>query len=392
MLPNYLENNLTKSSIARHRRRLILKGRRNTRDGLKTHRPTSSKASNSTSFILPSSLTLTSDATTFHNNDPALGNANTLLRTFRHTVKINCNVSQASTSTSTSPTYGQHIAPDIPFEPQYSHDAVPNSEDDLSLANTLDFDADINHESLVDSHMQEYSDIGDQKWECTYCQACMCYQQRAEKLKTPNVPKFLRCCRGEKIVLPLLQEPPKLLQHLLYNRTCPESKNYQNNIQTYTTLFSFTSLGMKFDITYSNTGGPPNLRQHRQTCHGIGTLLSKIGHPPQYAQLYIYDTNNKFDNRMECFRDNKLIQRDIVDKLNIMLDEFNVHAKAFRMARDILKANSFLDLNLWLICDRPEDGRVYNRPTVSEASALIVGDIDSASKRDIIIQPREDGL
>lgn len=83
-------------------------------------------------------------------------------------------------------------------------------------------------------------------------------------------------------------------------------------------------------------------------------------------------------------RDNKVIVRDIVKKLKTMLDEHNVHAKAFRMAQYLLKTNAFLDLNLKLICDRPQDGHVYNKPTISKVYALIVGDIDSTSQRDII--------
>lgn len=84
--------------------------------------------------------------------------------------------------------------------------------------------------------------------------------------------------------------------------------------------------------------------------------------------------------------------KDIVTKLKVMLDEFNPHAKAFRMARDLLKTNNFLDLKLRLISDRRQDGRVYNIPTVSEVAALIVGDIDSATHRDIIVQSRNGHL
>ena len=75
-----------------------------------------------------------------------------------------------------------------------------------------------------------------------------------------------------------------------------------------------------------------------------------------------------------------------------MLDECNVHAKAFRMARYVLKVNSYLDLKLRLITDRSEDGCVYNKPTLSEVDALIVGDIDSSFKQDIIVRPHEGGL
>ncbi|XP_058741275.1 uncharacterized protein LOC131613643 [Vicia villosa] len=55
------------------------------------------------------------------------------------------------------------------------------------------------------------------------------------------------------------------------------------------------------------------------------------------------------------------------------------------MARDMFKANPLLELKLKLIYDRPQDGRVYNMPTISEVDALIVGDIDTAEQRDIIM-------
>lgn len=62
------------------------------------------------------------------------------------------------------------------------------------------------------------------------------------------------------------------------------------------------------------------------------------------------------------------------------------------MSRDILKVNSLLDLKLKLISDRPEDGRVYNKHTVSEVATLIIGDIDYGSQRDIITQARDGHL
>lgn len=71
-------------------------------------------------------------------------------------------------------------------------------------------------------------------------------------------------------------------------------------------------------------------------------------------------------------RENKFVERYVVTKLNSMLDDFNIHAKAFRMARDMLKHNTFLDLKLNLISDRPGDSRVYNRPTFSEVDASIL--------------------
>jgi hypothetical protein len=71
-----------------------------------------------------------------------------------------------------------------------------------------------------------------------------------------------------------------------------------------------------------------------------------------------------------------------------MLDQYNVHAKGFRMARDLLKNGNVQDLKLKLISERTTDGRIYNQPTVSEVAALIVGDVDTAEKRDIILHKR----
>ena len=69
-----------------------------------------------------------------------------------------------------------------------------------------------------------------------------------------------------------------------------------------------------------------------------------------------------------------------------MLGQNNVHAKAFRMTRDTLKQGPVQDVKLKLIADRKTDGKIYSKPTVSEVAALIVGDIDSVSHRDIILQ------
>ncbi|CAK8532775.1 unnamed protein product [Lathyrus sativus] len=157
-------------------------------------------------------------------------------------------------------------------------------------------------------------------------------------------------------------------------------------------MFSFTSQGTKFDTTHSKGNGPPTLRLHGQTYHRIGTLLLEQGNPPKYSQLYIFEIDNEVDNRMDYFRENKNVKREVVLELKYMLDNCNVHAKAFRMTRDMLKENSFLDLKLKLIAARPEDVRVYNRPTISEVGTLIVGHIVSGSQRDVIIQARDGNL
>lgn len=68
-----------------------------------------------------------------------------------------------------------------------------------------------------------------------------------------------------------------------------------------------------------------------------------------------------------------------------MLDQNNAHEKAFRMAHDMLKIHNVKDLKLRLT-DHQTNGRVYNKQTISEVDALIVGDINIGTKRDINAQ------
>ena len=75
-----------------------------------------------------------------------------------------------------------------------------------------------------------------------------------------------------------------------------------------------------------------------------------------------------------------------------MLDEHNAHAKSFRMARDRLTDGQVNNIKLKLIADREKDGCVYNIPNVPEVVALIVGDFDPSSKRDIIVETQNGQL
>jgi len=86
------------------------------------------------------------------------------------------------------------------------------------------------------------------------------------------------------------------------------------------------------------------------------------------------------------------IDLEIVSKLKSMLDDFNVHAKSFRMARERYRNQPFDDLKLRLIAYSTKDGRIYNVPNVSEVTALIVGDVDTASGRDIIMEKQSGKL
>ncbi|KAH1069644.1 hypothetical protein GYH30_007009, partial [Glycine max] len=186
--------------------------------------------------------------------------------------------------------------------------------------------------------------------------------------------------------------PPKYLYQLLYDLGISDSKNYQQNIWTYNMMFAFTSADIKFDKSINHSRGPPTIRIQGQPCHRISSMLPMPRKEPKFAQLYIFDTENEVQNRINAISPHNQIQEHIVSQLSEMLDEYNVHAKTFRMARDRLQDVQVNNIKLKLITNHEKDGRTYNVPTVPEVAALIVGDFDANSKRDIIIETQHGQL
>ncbi|XP_058723893.1 uncharacterized protein LOC131595542 [Vicia villosa] len=175
-----------------------------------------------------------------------------------------------------------------------------NANPDYDTASTLD-DEETIEPNYTPQNVKDsgYSDIGDPIAECIHCGALMWYQEKTDKRKHSVVPKFQLCCGNGKVVLPLLNEPPLLLKHLLSDDNDSDCINYQQYCRLYNIMFAFTSPGMKFDNRYQSAGEPPNIRIHGQTCHRIGSMLPLDGETPKFAQLYIYDTDNEIHHRMK---------------------------------------------------------------------------------------------
>jgi hypothetical protein len=151
-------------------------------------------------------------------------------------------------------------------------------------------------------YITEFCDMGDPIYECRYCGAQMWYQERTCKSRDSIHPKFQLCCGDGKVQLPLLDNPPPLLEHLLFNHEAVDSKFFQQNTKTYNSMFCFTSPGMNFDYKFGGRRGPPTIRIQGQPCHHMGSMLPPPGETPKYAQLYIYDTENEVANRMQGLR------------------------------------------------------------------------------------------
>ncbi|KAL5130922.1 Replication protein A DNA-binding subunit C [Glycine soja] len=138
---------------------------------------------------------------------------------------------------------------------------------------------------------------------------------------------------------------------------------------------------LMLDKSINESRGPPTIRIQGQPCHRIGSLLPMPGKQPKFSQLYIFDTQNEVENRINTMSQHVRIQPEIVSTLSQMLDEYNVHAKSFRMARDKLANTQVDNVKLRLIATHEKD-----------VAALIVGDFDPDSRRDIIVETQNGEL
>ncbi|XP_015057654.1 uncharacterized protein LOC107003921 [Solanum pennellii] len=151
-------------------------------------------------------------------------------------------------------------------------------------------------------------------------------------------------------------------------------------------------MGGRVDKSINRTKGAYVFRISGHNYHHIGSLLPEIGKKPQFAQLYIYDTDNEIKNRINSLMHEE-VQVDIVQGICEMLNEHNVLVKSFRMARDRYREQPQTEFRLRLLSERINDGRQYNIPTASEVAGLIIGDLTDANfQRDVIVEHRKNGL
>src|ERR1044071_4961690 len=131
-------------------------------------------------------------------------------------------------------------------------------------------------------------------YKCHNCEAIMWLDERTNK--SMRSPIFTICCAKGKVILPPLQDLPSPLDTLL-TETDLRSRSFRQNIRMYNSALSFTSMGAKIDHQFTGTSGVYTFRIHGEMYHRIGTLLSDPETQPQFAQIYIYDTDHETQNR-----------------------------------------------------------------------------------------------
>ncbi|XP_012828257.1 PREDICTED: uncharacterized protein LOC105949497 [Erythranthe guttata] len=248
---------------------------------------------------------------------------------------------------------------------------------------------DENSDDAVDD--TDYEDLGDQTYECPFCGSMMWYGERIDKYRQTSRPKFGLCCMSGKFQLPKIRDAPPTLNNLVFD-TDRRSKHFQVNVRSYNMMFSFTSFGGKVQTSINNGSGPYTFLLHGQNYHLLGSLLPEEGTRPKFAQLYIFDTENEIQNRIDAVRSGNQsnnLDPAFVASLKDMIDGNNVLAQHYRAVRDRFSNDGHQGVKLRLVKSRSTDGRTYNLPNASEIEGLIVGDFDTQEGvKDIVVETR----
>ncbi|XP_074341985.1 uncharacterized protein LOC141679383 [Apium graveolens] len=263
-------------------------------------------------------------------------------------------------------------------------------------------DSDVGIDDMYHDDMEEvilnqnlwrrYMDLGPPSKLCNKCGATMWNEERNNKSCPRKEPTFSMCCRNGQIHLPKERSPPEPLASLLLGGE--KLRHFKQYIRVYNCMFQFTSTGGKIDNSINRGSSPYCFRLQGQNYHLVGSLVPLDGSSPKFCQLYIYDTQNEVENRINAMggaSDN--VDPDIVEELLGMLDKNNELVKAFRMARNRFENEELDEFKLVLISSQSSSGRPNHITPSDEVVAFIVSDdTDTGGFRDTIVNSKQEGL
>jgi hypothetical protein len=102
-------------------------------------------------------------------------------------------------------------------------------------------------------------------------------------------------------------------------------------------MFAMPSMGAKVIDSINDGHGPYVFKISGQVCHRIGSLLPHQDARPEYAQLYLFDTEHDISNRINVVSSSMRpfhVDENVVRSLIQMLDAHNPIVKLFWTARE----------------------------------------------------------
>uniref|UniRef100_A0A453RSP5 Helitron helicase-like domain-containing protein n=2 Tax=Aegilops tauschii subsp. strangulata TaxID=200361 RepID=A0A453RSP5_AEGTS len=242
--------------------------------------------------------------------------------------------------------------------------------------------------------------LGGPQCSCQHCGALFWYDERVRRERHTQNPTYNLCCKGGKVSLQPYDPPPQPLLDLLTSQNSSLSSHFFHHIRQYNTMFAMTSMGAKIDESINDGRGPYIFKISGQVCHRVGSMRPSRGQRPEYAQLYIFDTECEVSNRINVASSSRtgsssrttsssriassthtLFQANegIVQSLITMLNTHNPIVKLFRTASQRLHGNDSDHLYIRIYGKPDAHGDIYSAPVASEVVGLVVGDLGSSN-------------
>lgn len=240
--------------------------------------------------------------------------------------------------------------------------------------------------------------LGLPTYSCKYCNAVfwLSEKNKTESKKCKEIT-YSNCCKNGKIKIPVFKQPQEFLSMLLTNKENHLSKQFIPKIRQYNSMFAFTSMGGNIVKNINKGNGPYVFRINGQIHHRIGSLLPRPNSVPKFAKLYVYDTKNEIENRIQALTKQDSEEHDlnlyIIEKLEDLLDEHNPLVKKIRHARGILEEHKGIDVSIRIIGADKGDPIQYEMPHTEELAMLVIGELNLENfRRDIIVSNKYEGL
>jgi len=216
---------------------------------------------------------------------------------------------------------------------------------------------------------------------CRFCGA------RYWKLELNSKRKFNRCCNQGTIQLPKLTPPPHLFQELLIGHT-QRSKLLLKKSRAFNTKISFGSVAMT-SHDFPSARGVPSLRVSGCIYHNVESILPMEGITPSFVQCFFLETTG--DDNAFKFSETEL---EILAELRTWIQNHNPFIQGIKQNMDRIQTADIPLYKLVLSDTPPPDAatRTYNAPTCSEMAAILIGDGESASNREVHIHLRGGGI
>ena len=225
-------------------------------------------------------------------------------------------------------------------------------------------------------HLPARHQLGNMNNRCTHCGA----RYFQEECTTQGI--FTKCCFQGKVTLPATAIPPHNIVELFSGDTA-HSRYFLDNIRHYNAAMSMASWNATMNEHAGR--GPRVVTIHGQAYHLTAAQEAPQGQQPQYAQLYILDTNDAMQQRINDPRNHNL-RPDIMLLLQEKLLDINPYARQYhnmghilQMERQIATANNQPVRPVkMIIAKRPFQDRRYANPTTTEIAAVYVGNDGAA--------------